>query len=124
MLENIVQSLLARPNSRNTELDAQYDAQIDVIMQLGSKLGQQVAVGKAEAADKTVWIKLERDLDKIQNRVSTLQDSVERVRALQAKHEQTLQDAAAAHTDDDAAQDYEFQQQMQLQQDVSVYFDI
>lgn len=119
MLENIVQSLVARPNSINREIEAQYEAQMDVILQLGSKVVQQVQAGKAQAEDTNVWVKLERDLDTIQCRVGALKESAQAVRArrMDLAQEQASIEPSSAQ---DGSQDFEFQQQMQLQQDVSL----
>lgn len=128
ILEKIVQSMT---NQRNTqEADMQYNAQVDVITQLAARVEEQLsnAKRKESGAAKTAIIKLERDFHQVQERVTSLQTSVSKMKQQQAAKRQALA-AAAASSDMNAASAEtmgyeEFQQHMelQLQQDVRCLF--
>lgn len=112
ILEKIVQSLIAKQArglpSVDDELEMQFNAQVDVLAQLEQKLQKQL-----EGAKGTTWIKLQRDLERVQGRAKGLQESVARMRK-NAKH------APPPSTDGMTQQEaFEYQQQLQLQEDVS-----
>ena len=97
----------------------QYKAQVDVIGQLEEKLKHQLQQYKSAAAasEKTTWIKLERDFERVKERAKSLQDSAARMRkqadklkAVEANNEEIMQNQNVS---------YEYQQQLQLEQDVS-----
>jgi hypothetical protein len=126
ILEKIVQSMT---NQRNTqEADLQYNAQVDVISQLAKRVEEQLKAAKQKesGAAKTAIIKLERDFNQVQERVTSLQTSVTKMKQQQAAKRQAM--AAAAVDMNDASPETmgyeEFQQHMelQLQQDVRVTF--
>jgi len=83
------------------------------------KLKRQLQQYKSAAAasEKTTWIKLERDFERVKERAKSLQDSAARMRkqadklkAVEANNEEIMQNQNVS---------YEYQQQLQLEQDVS-----
>jgi hypothetical protein len=140
-----VQSLLARQGrggSFNDELEMQYKAQVDVVGQLQDKLHRQLQQQEqlisttgsggskptyppssaSDPYDRTTWLKLRRDFERVQTRANQLQESVQRMRA------NLKQRPASSSMDDDDMRRrqemdpqaaLEYQQQLQLQQDVS-----
>jgi len=137
ILEKIVQSLTAKKIGTNIkELQAQYNAQVDVLAQLQVKIQrlltqqqqQQQQQQKRPTADSntilTTLSKLQRDFDRIRQRVAALEDGVERFQKLQEQQKQNNSTAANQQNSmngragGEAEQDYQQQIQLQLQQDV------
>lgn len=127
ILEKIVQSMTTQKNSE--EAAVQYNAQVDVIQRLAAKVDQQLSTQKKLEKNptvKTALIKLERDFDRVKDRVAALQESVSKMRKQSAALRQ--QQAAAGVLNDpnksEESMGYEeFQRHMelQLQQDVSAF---
>jgi hypothetical protein len=149
ILEKIVQSLLARSNhpggTAYDELELQYKAQLDVMNQWEDKLTRQIAQHRnttnssssnnnnnktiksnhattpPTAPTTTQWTKLQRDHERIQARVAALRDSVARRRPNgPPRRHLTDGESADSPSGHPAAPDYEQQQQLQLEQDVSL----
>jgi hypothetical protein len=116
LLEKIVQSLTATTKP-SPELGVQYKAQIDVLGQLEDKIRrllQQTPPPKA-AAPAQQWSKLQRDFDRVQQRVTAMQSAVERWKKQQ-------QSATAVHisssTPAATSEDQKQQMQLLIQEDV------
>jgi t-SNARE complex subunit (syntaxin) len=91
----------------NSELSMQYKAQVDVLGQLQEKierLMQQYQHLSTQDAQKNTLIKLKRDFERVQSRVSALQDAAERVKKQReldrqyAKGQETTTDGAKKDT--------------------------
>ena len=122
ILEKIVGSLTNASIANKAELRLQYQAQADVIGQLGDKVQRLVREQKQSSGisgtSKTVLIKLERAFARVQSRALALQQAVSR----QQQQQQSAAAAAAAssqqQSDSNVMEEYQRQQQLQMQQDV------
>jgi hypothetical protein len=125
ILENIVASMTTSSSSRsNTELQAQYDAQVDVLEHLGRKVQKllESSGGRGDgsggavvaAGTSTAKTKLARDFGRVQAQAGALQDRVARFR----KATTAAVAATAPAASSSSAPDYHQQVQLQLQQDV------
>ena len=131
ILEKIVQTMTATTSrgggGNNEETTLQYNAQVDVIAQLASRVEGQLATAKRAAggAAKSAIIKLECDFHRVQERVAALQESVTKMRQQAAALQQQQEERAAAGNSEEAMGYEEFQRHMelQLQQDVSTVVD-
>jgi hypothetical protein len=126
ILEKIVQSMTTRKNSEEAAL--QYNAQVDVISQLAAKVDRQLSTQKKAEKNPTVktsLIKLERDFNRVKDRVAALQESATKLRRQSAALQQQERQAAGVLADSNKTEESmgyeEFQRHMelQLQQDVS-----
>eukprot|EP00523_Entomoneis_sp_CCMP467_P004290 CAMPEP_0168753234 /NCGR_PEP_ID=MMETSP0724-20121128/18822_1 /TAXON_ID=265536 /ORGANISM="Amphiprora sp., Strain CCMP467" /LENGTH=250 /DNA_ID=CAMNT_0008801559 /DNA_START=324 /DNA_END=1076 /DNA_ORIENTATION=- len=123
ILDKIVHSLMATsknntPSSADRqELELQYQAQCDVISQLGSKVHKLIHDQQLTATPqvKQTLVKLERDFERVQKQATALQVSVTRMR------EQQQQQGNNSNSDNGegttAYEQYQQQMQVQLQED-------
>jgi hypothetical protein len=134
ILEKIVASLTANTAASRTnksELQMQYKTQVDVVEQLGDKVlrlcrEQSVHTNNASTSSssttKTALIKLQRDFERVQSRAMALQQKVTQTMAAAAAAQQQDAEALSSNNPNQAYEDYQRQVQMQLQQDVSLFF--
>lgn len=100
----------------NSELEAQLTAQTDVIHQLESKIKQELTKkASASGSEKTTWIKLQRDFERVQSRASSLEETATRMKQ-QAARLKAVEDEQA-HASHDPQASFEYQQRLQLEQD-------
>ena len=120
ILEKIVHSL-TQTNQRGAsfqnrqELETQYQAQADVIDQLGNKVHNLISDQKKTERNptiKTTLIKLERDFDRVQKQANLLQATVQKIKEQRAATKQEV-------SENTALEEYQKQMQVQMQEDVS-----
>lgn len=123
ILDKIVQqmSIAARQRTSATELQLQYDVQVDVVLQLEDRVKQQLKAARSTAPQA---VKLERDFDRVEARVRTLKLEAQRLEKQRKSTPAvdatsgfaTMTLPAAEHG---AADTYQ-QMQLQLENDVSL----
>lgn len=120
ILEKIVQSLTA--NARgipSEELSAQYKAQIDVLGQLEDKIRRQLQ--NLSSAEKNTLSKLQRDFDRVQTRVTSMQGAVERWKEQHKRSVASGSSSSGFQTSGAvSAADQSQQMQLQMQEDVRI----
>lgn len=119
--------LTCSPSSSSSSCAQLVCPQVDVIQQLAAKVDQQLSTQKRvekNSTVKTALIKLERDFNRVKDRVASLQESVTKMRKQSAALREQ-QAAAGALNDPNKTEESmgyeEFQRhvELQLQQDVS-----
>jgi hypothetical protein len=115
ILEKIVQSLTANTKAlQQKELEAQYRAQMDVLEQLQEKIMKLLQ----QQTQTTAVTKLQRDFERVKQRVTVIEDGVERIlksQKQQLANKSILDNTSAPETAEDSYQ----RMQLQMQQDVS-----
>lgn len=115
ILEKIVQSLTSNTKAlQHKELEAQYRAQMDVLEQLQDKIMKLLQ----QQSQTTAVTKLQRDFERVKQRVTVIEDGVERIlksQKQQLANKSILENAATPETAEDSYQLL----QLQMQQDVS-----
>jgi syntaxin 7 len=110
-----VQSLTANTKAlQQKELEAQYRAQMDVLEQLQEKIMKLLQ----QQTQTTAVTKLQRDFERVKQRVTVIEDGVERIlksQKQQLANKSILDNTAAPETAEDSYQ----RMQLQMQQDVS-----
>lgn len=117
ILEKISHSLVT--STKNCpELDAQYRAQMDVLGQLEDKIRRLIdeqLIHSSPQHQSTVT-KLQRDFDRVQNRVRAMQSAVEKWKKQQHVKAASIAPTTTANTL--TVEEQQYQLQLQLQQDV------
>lgn len=96
------------------ELEAQYRAQMDVLGQLQEKIMKMLQ----QQSQTTAVTKLQRDFERVKQRVTVIEDGVERIlksQKQQQANKSMLDNISAPETAEDSYQ----RLQLQMQQDVS-----
>ncbi len=110
-----MQSLTANTKAlQQKELEAQYRAQMDVLEQLQEKIMKLLQ----QQTQTTAVTKLQRDFERVKQRVTVIEDGVERIlksQKQQLANKSILDNTAAPETAEDSYQ----RMQLQMQQDVS-----
>ncbi|GAX17463.1 hypothetical protein FisN_5Hu113 [Fistulifera solaris] len=113
ILEKILQSLTANTKAlQQKELEAQYRAQMDVLEQLQEKIMKLLQ----QQTQTTAVTKLQRDFERVKQRVTVIEDGVERIlksQKQQLANKSILDNAAAPETAEDSYQ----RMQLQMQKD-------